>query len=123
MTIKIQLLPSFIRYAIIDNDLEEIKKVKNILSDLFNIYISLENHDNSLISYNTREYQKSFELMIFKLKNAGLKFEKIEEITLNDNQIIDFINIPEKDNFSIEPNNLEQKKTANNDAQEKKIIT
>ena len=61
--------------------------------------------------------------MIFKLKNAGLKFEKIEEITLNDNQIIDFINIPEKDNFSIEPNNLEQKKTANNDAQEKKIIT
>lgn len=45
-----QILLSFIRYAVKNQNPDNIKKATNILSDLYNLYKSLENHNFSIIS-------------------------------------------------------------------------
>ena len=109
--LKTQMLPAFIRYAVKNNNEEQITKSINILSELYNLYKSVENHNYSLISSRTEEYQKSFEIMFSKLKNAGTDFSKDQELkklhSSNDNQIQDFIIPPEKDKFVIRLSNFE----------------
>lgn len=106
-----QILPSFIRYAVKNQNPDNIKKATNILSDLYNLYKSLENHNFSIISSRTEEYQKSFEIMFSKLKKAKVDFSKDTELKKlkcsNDNQIQNIIILPEKDKFTIERNNFE----------------
>lgn len=106
-----QILPSFIRYAVKNQNPDNIKKATNILSDLYNLYKSLENHNFSIISSRTKEYQKSFEIMFSKLKKAKVDFSKDTELKKlkcsNDNQIQNIIILPEKDKFTIERNNFE----------------
>lgn len=106
-----QILPSFIRYAVKNQNPDNIKKATNILSDLYNLYKSLENHNFSIISSRTKEYQKSFEIMFSKLKKAKVDFSKDTELKKlkcsNDNQIQNIIILPEKDKFTIARNNFE----------------
>ncbi len=110
--LKTQILPAFIRYAVKIKDENQITKAINILTELFNLYKSLENYNHSLISPRTEEYQKSFEIMFSKLKNAGVDFSKdkeLESLQFDDNsQIQDFILLPEKDNFLIKKSNFEK---------------
>ena len=77
--LKTQILPAFIRYAVKNQNAEQITKATNILSELYNLYKSLENHNFSLISSRTEEYQKSFEIMFSKLKNSGIDFSSDKE--------------------------------------------
>lgn len=106
-----QILLSFIRYAVKNQNPDNIKKATNILSDLYNLYKSLENHNFSIISSRTEEYQKSFEIMFSKLKKAKVDFSKDTELKKlkcsNDNQIQNIIILPEKDKFTIARNNFE----------------
>jgi len=103
--LKTQMLPVFIRYAYKIKDKEQQKKATNILSDLFNLYKSINNYNLSLISPRTEEYKKYFEIMFSKLKNSGVDFKNDRELKKlrinNDDQITDFIVLPEKDNFNI----------------------
>lgn len=64
-TLKVQLLPSFIRYSIINENQEQLKKVSHILSKLSNIYLTINNKNSSIISSTTKEYKKHFEEMIY----------------------------------------------------------
>ena len=64
-------MPSFIRYSIINENQEQLKKVSHILSKLSNIYLTINNKNSSIISSTTKEYKKHFEEMIYKLKNNG----------------------------------------------------
>ena len=61
--IKAKMLPSFISYAVKNQNEEKMKKSINILSELFNLYKSFENHSNSLISSIIEEFQESFEIL------------------------------------------------------------
>ena len=110
--LKTQILPAFIRYAVKIKDENQITKAINILTELYILYKSLENYNHSLISPRTEEYQKSFEIMFSKLKNAGVDFSKDKELNslqFDDNsQIQDFILLPEKDNFLIKKSNFEK---------------
>ena len=108
--LKTQMLPAFIRYAVKNNDEKQITKSINILTELYNIYKSVENNNYSLICSRTEEYQKSFEIMFSKLKNAGTDFSKDQELkklhsTKEETQ--DFIIPPEKDKFIIRLSNFE----------------
>ena len=109
--IKAKMLPSFIRYAVKNQNEEKMKKSINILSELFNLYKSFGNHSNSLISSIIEEFQESFEILFYKLKNAGVDFSKDQELknlkNINNIQIQDFIYLPKKDRFVIKENNFE----------------
>ena len=108
--LKTQMIPAFIRYAVINNNEGDIKKATNILSELYNLYKNLDNYNHSLISPRLEEYQKSFEIMFSKLKRSGVDFSKDNELKkLNfntTNKIQDFIILPEKDDFAINANNF-----------------
>ena len=113
--LKTQMLPAFIRYSFISKKADQITKSTNMISELFNLYNVLENHNFSLISPRIEEYQKSFEIMISKLYNSGVDFSKDKSIKAllkklknnNNNQIQDFIILPEKDKFKIRTSNFE----------------
>ena len=102
--LKTQMLPPFIRYAVKINDENQKTKAINILNDLYNLYKCLDKN-HSLLSPRTEEYQNSFEIMFSKLKNSGVSFSKdleLQKLKFDDNnQIQDFIILPEKDNFTI----------------------
>ena len=110
--LKTQILPAFIRYAYKIDDKKQQIKATQILSDLFNLYKSINNYNLSLISPRTEEYKKSFEIMFSKLKNSGVNFKNDPELKKlsvnNDDTIEDFIILPEKDNFNIRPNAFER---------------
>ena len=112
------MLPSFISYAFKNQNEEKLKKSINILSELFNLYKSFENHSNSLISSIIEEFQESFEILFYKLKNAGVDFSKDQELknlkSINNIQIQDFIYLPKKDRFIIKENNFESPCNENN---------
>ena len=113
--LKTQMLPAFIRYSFISKKDDQMTKSTNIISELFNLYNVLENHNFSLISPRIEEYQKSFEIMLSKLHNSGVDFSKDTNIKSllkklknnNNNQIQDFIILPEKDKFKIRTSNFE----------------
>ena len=109
--LKTQMLPAFIRFAVINNNEDDQKKATKILSELFNLYKILDQHNFSLISPRLEEYQKSFEIMFSKLKKSGVDFSNDQELKNlkfdDNNQIQDFIILPEKDNFIIRPSNFE----------------
>ena len=110
--LKTQMLPSFIRYAVIKNDEKKIAQSINVLSALYNLYDISGNHDFSLISPRIEEFQKSFEIMFSKLKKSGVDFTNdldLKKLHFNDNnEIQDFIILPEKDIFDIPANNFEE---------------
>ena len=110
--LKTQMLPAFIRYAVITKNEEKITKSTNFISTLFNLYNISNNHNFSLISPRIEEFQKSFEIMISKLKKSGADFSKDKDLKklnfADTNENEDFIKLPEKDNFEIQPNNFEQ---------------
>ena len=110
--LKTQMLPAFIRNAVINKNIDQITKANNILSTLFNLYNISDGHNFSLISPRIEEFRKSFELMFSKLKNSGVNFSKqdIENIKNNNekNEIKDFIILPEKDNFTIRTSNFHE---------------
>ena len=113
--LKTQMLPAFIRYSFISKKDDQIEKSKKILSELFNLYDILQNYNFSLISPRIEEYQKSFEIMLSKLYNSGVDFSReknikklIKRLENNDNnQIQDFLILPEKDIFTISSSNFE----------------
>ena len=111
--LKTQMLPVFIRYAYKISDKKQQTKATNILSDLFNLYKSVDNYNLSFISPRTEEYKNSFETMFYNLKKSGVNFEKDKELKQlevkskdHDNQ--DFIKLPEKDEFNIRPSAFEK---------------
>ena len=110
--LKTQMLPAFIRYAVMTENQEKIIKSTNFISTLFNLYNISNNHNFSLISPRIEEFQKSFEIMFSKLKKSGVDFSKdqdLKDLKIADtNENEDFIKLPEKDNFDIPPNNFEQ---------------
>ena len=109
--LKTQMLPVFIRFAFINNNEDDKKKATHILSKLYDLYKFLDQHNFSLISLRLEEYQKSFEIMFSKLKKSGVDFSKDSDLNKlkfdDNNQIQDFIILPEKDNFIIRPSNFE----------------
>ena len=109
--LKTQMLPAFIRLAVINKNDDDQTKATKILSNLFNLYKILDAHNFSLISLRLDEFQKSFESMFSKLKKCGVDFSRDQELKkLNfsdNNQIQDFIILPEKDNFVIRASNFE----------------
>jgi hypothetical protein len=109
--LKTQMIPAFIRYAVINKNKDDEQKATKILAELYNLYKIIDEHNFSLVSPRLEEYQKSFEIMFSKLKNSGVDFSKdpeLKKLTCNsNNQIQDFIILPEKDNFIIRPNNFE----------------
>jgi hypothetical protein len=116
-TLKVQLLPSFIRYSIINENQEQLKKVSHILSELSNIYLTINNKNSSIISSTTKEYKKHFEEMIYKLKESGLNLSEIKELKdlkVKDYDIKDLILLPELNNFIVNENNMEQESLINN---------
>lgn len=117
--LKTQMIPAFIRYAYKTGDKDQQKKATDILSDLFNLYKSIDNYNLSLISPRTEEYKKSFEIMFSKLKNSGVNFQKDRELkqlkVYENDKIQDFIILPEKDSFNIRPSIFE--KDENNEPQ------
>ena len=103
--LKTQMLPAFIRYAVINKNQEQIKKANNIFSTLFNLYLNSDYHNFSLISPRIEEFQESFEIMFSKLKISGVDFSRqdlIKVCCIENNEIQDFIVLPDKDNFNIE---------------------
>jgi hypothetical protein len=109
--LKTQMIPAFIRYAVINKNEDDEQKATKILAELYNLYKILDAHNFSLVSPRLEEYQKSFEIMLSKLKNSGVDFSMdpdLKNLKCNDdNQIQDFIILPEKDNFIIRPSNFE----------------
>ena len=106
----IYIIPSYLRYAVTNNDSDKLKKATNILSDLYNLYKSLENCKFCLISLKIEEYKYLFEIMLLNLKNAGIDFPMNFELNGIDNSIIkNFIIEPEKDNYTINKNNFKNK--------------
>ena len=70
------MLPAFIRYSVINSKEDQITESINILSNLFNLYEIFNDHNYSLVSPRTEEYQKSFETMVSKLQRSGVYFSK-----------------------------------------------
>jgi hypothetical protein len=64
-----------------------------------------------LIFPRIEEFKKTFEIMFSKLKKSSIDFSKDKELKKvkykNNNEIQDFLLIPEKDNFSIRASNFE----------------
>ena len=93
--------------AIKDTDINRIDKCNFILSDLFNIYNSIKENNNSLISSILKD-------MLFKLKKWGVDFSKdedFEKLQLSkeqENKIQDFIEMPDRDLFIIRENKLQK---------------
>ena len=118
--VKIQMLPLFIKDAIITDEQQKKDKCTFILSDLFDIYKAIKEHDNSFFFPSLKEYKDSFESMFFKLKKSGVDFPNDEE--LNNLQlpkkyadkIQDFIIMPNRDSFSINENKIQEKKKNKN---------
>ena len=99
--IKIQLIPNYIRYSIRNKNTENINKATNIISELYNLYKTLEDHSNSIFAPIIEEYKNCFEIMFLNLKNSGIIFPIDFNLQINNNkQIHDFIIEPEKDNFT-----------------------
>ena len=95
-------MPSFIRYSIINENQEQLKKVSHILSELSNIYLTI--HNKNIISSTTKEYKKHFEEMIYKLKESGLNLSEIKELKdlkVKDYDIKDLILLPELNNLIV----------------------
>jgi hypothetical protein len=76
--VKIQMLPCLIKEAVKADNEGKIDKCTFILSDLFDIYKTIKENENSLISPILKDYKKSFESMFFKLKKSGVDFSKDE---------------------------------------------
>lgn len=109
--LKSQMLPAFIRYAVINKNQEQKKKANNILSTLFNLYKISDSHNLSLISPRIEEFQNSFGIMLSKLKNSGVDFSEkdLKNVNYNEkNEIQDYIILPEKDNFTIRASNFDE---------------
>lgn len=106
-----QILPSFIRYAVINNNSENKNKATKILSQLYDLNKSIENNNHCFISPILKEYKQSCDTMFSILKNSGLDFSKDEKLknleNINEAQIKNFIITPQKDNFIIRKNNFE----------------
>ena len=74
--LKTQMLPAFIRYSFINKKEDQINKSINILSNLFNLYEILKNHNFSLVSPRIEEYQKSFEIETRKIRKIDKKIRE-----------------------------------------------
>ena len=110
-------MPSFIRYSIINENQEQLKKISHILNELYNIYLTINNKNSSIISLTTKEYKKHFEEMIYKLKESGLNLSEIKELKdlkVKDYDIKDLILLPELNNFIVNENNMEQESLIDN---------
>ena len=106
---NIYILPSCIMYAIINKDSKKINQAKNIFNELYNLYISLNPHDYSLISSTINDYKKLFEIMYFKLKNSNNNViltddNKVKEI--NKEEVISYIIEPKRNTFTIKEENF-----------------
>lgn len=77
MYFKSSTIAFFYKYSIINENQEQLKKVSHILSELSNIYLTINNKNSSIISSTTKEYKKHFEEMIYKLKESGLNSSEI----------------------------------------------
>jgi len=122
-SLKAQIFPSFIRYSIINENQEQLEKASHILSELYNIYLTIISKNNSIISSTTKEYQKHFEEMIYKLRESGLNLSKIKELNnlkVKDYDIKDFIIQPDVNNLIMNENNIEQEPVLNDFNYEKK---
>ncbi len=75
---KAQIFPVFIRYSFISQKDDQI--TKSIISEIFNLYNVVANQNFSLISPRIEEYQKYFEILLFKLNNSGVDFSKDKNI-------------------------------------------
>jgi hypothetical protein len=75
--VKIQMLPCLIKEVVKADNGDKIDKCTFILSDLFDIYKTIKENENSLISPILKDYKKSFESMFFKLKNQVLILQKM----------------------------------------------
>ena len=110
-------MPSFIRYSIINENQEQLKKISHILNELYNIYLTINNKNSSIISLTTKEYKKHFEEMIYKLKESGLNLSEIKELKdlkVKDYDIKNLILLPELNNFIVNENNMEQESLIDN---------
>ena len=110
-------MPSFIRYSIINENQEQLKKISHILNELYNIYLTINNKNSSIISSTTKEYKKHFEEMIYKLKESGLNLSEIKELKdlkVKDYDIKDLILLSELNNFIVNENNMEQESLIDN---------
>ena len=67
------ILPLYIYKTKKSKNVEDIKLISKYFSYLVNVYLSLENKDDNLISEYTNKYKKSFELMISKFMSVGFK--------------------------------------------------
>jgi len=95
---KTQIFPSFIRYIVINKN-EDLKlKAINIFSKLYNIYKSLEYSNYPLIFRKIKDYKRSFEIMLSKLKQSGIDFSEDNEL-----KEFNFINSIQNQNFIIDP--------------------
>ena len=72
------MLPCLIKKAVKADNEGKIDKCTFILSDLFDIYKTIKENENPLISPILKDYKKSFESMFFKLKKSGVDFSKDE---------------------------------------------
>lgn len=114
------MLSLLIRDAVITNDEKKKDTYTFILSDLFDIYKGIKEHNNSLLSPILKEYKDSFESMFYKLKKSGVvdfsKDEKFNKLSIKseygDNKY--FIIIPKKDSFSIKGNKTQKNKKPQN---------
>ena len=111
---KTQIMPSFILHAVKHKKNNGIQKANKIISELYNLYKILNDHNHSLLSSIIMEYQKSFQIMFSKLKISGVDFSGEEELNKlefdKNNQLQDYIKLPQKDNLYL----LNEKNNANN---------